>query len=54
MTTGRGAGIKSPRPPATLAGYLITGHGRATPLIWKTVKKSELAGHRNDHEYRLL
>jgi hypothetical protein len=39
---------------ATLAGYLITSHGRATPLIWKTVKKSELEGRRNDHEYRLL
>jgi hypothetical protein len=25
---------------ATLAGYLITNHGRATPLIWMTVPKS--------------
>ena len=39
---------------ATLAGYLITNHGRATPLIWLTVKKSTLAGKRNDYEYRLI
>jgi len=39
---------------ATLAGYLITSHGRATPLIWMTVKKSTLKNKRNDHEYRLL
>ena len=25
---------------ATLAGYLITSHGRATPLIWRTVNNS--------------
>jgi hypothetical protein len=39
---------------ATLAGYLITSHGRATPLIWMTVRKSTLEGKRNDYEYRLL
>ena len=39
---------------ATLAGYLITNHGRATPLIWMTVSKATLEGQRNDHEYRLL
>lgn len=39
---------------ATLAGYLITSHGRATPLIWMTVRKSTLEGKRNDHEYRLI
>ena len=38
----------------TLAGYLITSHGRATPLIWMTVTKSDLEGKRNGHEYRLL
>jgi hypothetical protein len=27
---------------ATLAGYLITSHGRATPVIWMTVRKSTL------------
>ncbi len=31
-----------------------TAHGRSTPLLWKTVVKSELAGQRNDHEDQLL
>lgn len=31
---------------ATLAIHLITTHGRSTPLIWKTVVKSGLAGSR--------
>ena len=39
---------------ATLAGYLITSHGRATPLIWMTVSKATLKNRRNDHEYRLI
>jgi hypothetical protein len=39
---------------ATLAGYLITSHGRATPLIWMTIEKSTLEGHRNEYEYRLI
>lgn len=39
---------------ATLAAYLITSHGRATPLIWMTVEKSTLEGKRNDYEYRLI
>ncbi len=39
---------------ATLAGYLLTSHGRATPLIWMTVRKSTLEGKRNDYEYRLI
>ncbi len=39
---------------ATLAGYLITTHGRATPLIWMTVSKTTLENKRNDHEYRLI
>jgi hypothetical protein len=38
----------------TLAISLITKHGRATPLVWKTVKKSELKGARNEHEDSLL
>ena len=29
---------------STIALNLITSHGRATPLMWKTVVKSELAG----------
>lgn len=38
----------------TLVASLITKHGRATPLLWKTVKKSTLAGSRNDYEDELL
>ena len=30
----------------TLSLSLITSHGRATPLVWKTIRKSELAGKR--------
>jgi len=39
---------------SVIAAYLITNHGRATPLAWKTVKKSELADARNEHEDELL
>ncbi|AUX26736.1 transposase [Sorangium cellulosum] len=39
---------------ATLALHLITRHGRATPLIWRTVKKSSLAGKRNDYEDEVI
>ncbi len=35
---------------ATIALYLVTKHGRATPLLWKTVVKSEMKGWRNEHE----
>jgi Transposase DDE domain len=38
----------------TLCAYLMTRHGRGTPLAWKTVKKSTLKGTRNDHEYHLV
>jgi Transposase DDE domain len=38
----------------TLCAYLVTRHGRATPLAWKTVKKSTLKGTRNDNEYELV
>ena len=31
-----------------------TGHGRAMPLLWKSVVKSELAGKRNDTEDAVL
>jgi hypothetical protein len=30
----------------TIAAYLITTHGRATPLVWKTVPKSTLKSNR--------
>jgi hypothetical protein len=39
---------------ATIALYLVTSHGRATPLIWKTVRKSELKSRRNAHEYEVI
>jgi hypothetical protein len=38
----------------TLAMHLVTTHGRATPLLWMTVRKSELAEQRNAHEDKLL
>jgi hypothetical protein len=38
----------------TLCAYLVTRHGRATPLAWKTVKKSTLKGTRNQNEYELV
>lgn len=38
----------------TLCAYAITRHGRATPLIWKTHKKSEMEGHRTDWEHELV
>jgi hypothetical protein len=34
----------------TLALHLVTGHGRATPLLWLTVGKDELKNTRNDFE----
>jgi hypothetical protein len=39
---------------ATLALHMMTSHGRATPLLWKTVSKSRLRGKRNAHEDRLI
>jgi hypothetical protein len=33
---------------------MVTGHGRSTPLLWKTVKKSVLKGKRNSHEDAVL
>lgn len=38
----------------TIALNLVTSHGRATPLIWKTVVKSALKDHRNDHEDEVI
>jgi hypothetical protein len=35
---------------ATLALHLVTGQGRAAPLVWLTVWKDELKDHRNDFE----
>jgi len=33
---------------------MVTGHGRSTPLLWKTVKKSTLKGMRNGYEDEVL
>lgn len=39
---------------STLVLSMVTSHGRATPLIWKTVVKSKLKGQRSQHEDALL
>jgi hypothetical protein len=39
---------------ATIAMNLVTSHGRATPLIWKSVVKSELKDHRNEYEDQVI
>ena len=38
----------------TIALNMVTSHGRATPLLWKTIKKSDLKDRRNGHEDALL
>src|SRR5208283_2370371 len=39
---------------STLCIYLVTSHGRATPLVWQTVQKSELLGRRTGIEHELV
>lgn len=39
---------------STLALHLLTSHGRATPLLWMTVRKAKLKGWRNAYEDKLL
>jgi hypothetical protein len=39
---------------STIALNMITRHGRATPLVWKSVRKSSLKGNRNRYEDELL
>ena len=39
---------------STIAMYAVTSHGRATPLLWKTVRKSALKNRRNGHEAELI
>ncbi len=39
---------------ATLVLSMVTSHGRATPLLWKTARKSGMLGSRNEHEDVLL
>ena len=38
----------------TIAMNLVTSHGRATPLIWKTVVKSALKDNRNEYEDEVI
>jgi len=38
----------------TLATYLVTNHGRATPLAWRTFPKSELKGNQKRYEYEMV
>lgn len=39
---------------STLMLNLVTSHGRATPLLWKTVNKNKLKNNRNNYEDELL
>ncbi len=39
---------------ATIMVSLITGHGRATPLVWLTVEKRTLKNNRSLYEHRVL
>jgi hypothetical protein len=39
---------------ATIALNLLTSHGRAIPLVWRTVRKSDLKDNRNEFEDTLL
>lgn len=39
---------------ATICLYLVTRHGRATPLVWKSVDKATLEGRRNSYEDEVI
>jgi hypothetical protein len=39
---------------ATISLNLVTSHGRATPLLWKTIDKKELKDNRNNFEDQIL
>jgi hypothetical protein len=39
---------------STLCAYVVTNHGRATPLVWQTVQKSELRGRRTGIEHAMI
>lgn len=39
---------------ATICLYLVTSHGRATPLVWKSVEKATLEGKRNSCETEVI
>ena len=39
---------------ATIALYCVTSHGRATPLIWKTIDKRKLKDRRGEYELEVV
>ena len=39
---------------AAIALSLVTSHGRATPVVWQTVPKTQLKGRRNQYEDAVL
>jgi hypothetical protein len=39
---------------STIMLSLVTAHGRATPLVWKSVPKTQLKNRRNDYEDEVL
>ena len=39
---------------STLAVYVITDHGRATPLAWRTHQKSRLKDHQKEYEHEMI
>jgi len=39
---------------STVALYLITSHGRATPLVWKTIEKAKLRDRRGEYELEVI
>ena len=39
---------------ATIMLFLLSRHGRATPLVWLTVDKAALKNRRNGYEYQVL
>ncbi len=43
-----------PDDHTTLCAYMVTHHGRATPLVWRTVPKSTLEGKRTGYEHDLI
>jgi Transposase DDE domain len=43
-----------PDKQATIHLNLVTSHGRATPLLWKTVYKDTLKGNENSYENQIL
>jgi len=39
---------------ATIALYLVSSHGRATPLVWKTIDKRKLKDRRGEYELEVV